>query len=121
MVNGLFTHFAATCSGGGFLGFPTWYHYLQGTTDPANGLCSPQISGLSDIWLIVAAVIEILLRVASLVAVIFVIVGGFNYVTSQGEPDKTSHARSAIINSLIGLVIAVTAAIIVGFIAGSIN
>ena len=121
MVSGLFSHFAASCSGGGFLGFPTWYHYLQGTTDSANGLCSPQIIGLSDIWLIVAAVIEILLRVAALVAVVFVMIGGFNFVTSQGEPDRTSKARGAIINALIGLVISVLAAVIIGFIAGSIN
>lgn len=121
MVNGVFAHFATACTGGGFLGFPTWYHYLQGVTDPANGLCSPQISGLSDIWLIVAAVIEILLRASALIAVIFVIIGGINYITSQGEPERTSHARGAIINALVGLVISVLAAVIIGFIAGSIN
>lgn len=116
MVNGLFTHFAAACSNGSFLGFPTWYHYLQITSD-----CSPQINGISDIWLILSAVIEILLRVASLVAVVFVIIGGFNYITSQGEPDNTAKARGAIINALIGLSIAVLAAVIIGFIAGSIK
>jgi len=121
MVNTLFSHFAAACSGGSFLGFPTWYHYLQGSTDASNGLCSPQIGGLSDIWLIVAAIIEILLRVAALVAVVFVMIGGFNYITSQGEPDKTAHARGAIINAIVGLSISVLAAVIVGFIAGSIK
>lgn len=121
MINNLISHFAATCSGGGFLGFPTWYHYLQGTTDSTTKLCTPQINSLSDTWLIVAAVIEILLRIAAMVSVVFVMYGGFNYLTSQGEPDKTARARSTIINALIGLVVAVMATIVVSFIAGSIK
>lgn len=104
--------------GGSFLGFPKWYSYLQ--SDSANS-CSPAISSLTDIWLIVAAIIEILLRIAALIAVIFVISGGFKYITSQGEPEATAHARGAIINALIGLVIAVSAAVIVGYIARSIK
>jgi len=118
----IFSLFATVCTGGGsFLGFPTWYEYLNGTTDSATGACSPAITGLSDIWLIVAAVIEILLRVAALVAVGFVIFGGVEFLTSQGEPDKTNKARQTLINALVGLVIAVLAAVIVNFIAGSIK
>ncbi|HVC36210.1 MAG TPA: hypothetical protein VNE40_02080 [Candidatus Dormibacteraeota bacterium] len=115
----LFTRFAAVCPGGDFLGLPKWYKYLQGTTDPISGACSPQLSRLSDIWLIVAAVIELLLRVAAIAAVAFVIVGGIKYTISQGEPDKTAQAKGTIINAVIGLAIAVVAAATVQFIAGS--
>jgi type IV secretory pathway VirB2 component (pilin) len=73
---------------------------------------------LTDIWLIVAAITEILLRLAALIAVIMVIVGGVSYITSQGDPNKTKQALNTIINSLIGLVISVAAATIVTFIAG---
>jgi hypothetical protein len=121
MVNGLLSHFAASCGGGGFLGFPTWYKYLPGTTDPTTHLCSPQLTRLSDVWLILAAVIEILLRVAAIVAVIFVIYGAISYVISQGDPDKTARAKGTIVNSLVGLAISVMAAAIVTFIAGSIT
>lgn len=103
-----------------FLNFPSWYEYLPGYTG-TDGLCSPQIHSLSDIWLIVAAVIEILLRVAAIVAVVFVIYGGFSYVTSQGEADATGRAKSTIVNALIGLAVAVMAAVIVSFIAKSIS
>lgn len=115
-----FTTFAASCSGGNLFGFPTWYHYLSSTTD-SSGNCTPVISGLSDIWLIVAAVIEILLRVAALAAVIFIIWGGVQYTTSQGSPDQTSRARSTITNALVGLLLAISAAAIISFIAGSIH
>jgi len=115
----LVNQFGAACPGGGFLGFPTWYKYLNGVT--TNGACAPQVSGLNDIWLIVAAVIEILLRVAALAAVGFIIYGGFQYITSQAEPSKTTEARGTIINALVGLVIAIMATAIVGFIARSIS
>lgn len=105
------------CSGGSFLGFPTWYKYLPGHIDD-NGTCSPELGSLSNVWLVVAALIEIMLRVAALLAVGLVIYGGISYMTSQGEPDKTAKARGTIINALVGLVIAVIAATTVGFIAG---
>jgi hypothetical protein len=122
MIGQIFQLFAAKpCPGGGFLGFPTWYKYLAGHTDPNTHLCSPQIQGLNDIWLVVAAIIEILLQVAALLAVVMVIYGSINFIMSRGEPDKTANARNTIINALLGLAIAVIAAATVNFIAGSIH
>jgi hypothetical protein len=121
MIVQLISHFADTCTlTGSFLGFPTWYSYLPGTTD-ANNVCSPQFTSLSDVWLIVAAIIEILLRLAALVAIVMVIYGGVEFITSQGESEKAAKARSTVINALIGLVIAVGAAAIISFIAGGFN
>lgn len=119
---GLFSRFAASaCSSGNFLSFPHWYEYLPCQTVSVKGQPTtyvPQLNKLTDVWLIVAAIIEILLRVAALAAVILVIYGGYQYMTSQGEPDKTTKARETIMNALIGLAIAVLAAGIVGFVAG---
>ena len=56
--------------------------YLDGNTDAA-GNCAPVMSGINDIWLIVAAIIEILTRIAVLVAVFFVMYGGVKYITSH--------------------------------------
>jgi hypothetical protein len=120
-----FLHFASTtCSFGGssnFLGFPKWYEYLTGVIDPTTGKCAPQLGSLSNIWLVVAALIEILLRVAALAAVVMVIYGSVNYISSQGEPDKTASAQSTIINALVGLLLAVMAAAFINFIARSIS
>jgi hypothetical protein len=106
--------FAAACHTD-FFGFPAWYKYLDLHS------CQPQIHGLNDIWLIVAAIIEICLRIAAIVAVAFIIYGGFNYTTSQGDPESTAKAKGTLINALVGLALAVTAATIVSFIAKSIN
>lgn len=115
MITKLLSHYA--CSSGGFLGFPSWYHYLP----MDHSTCKPTFTSLSDTWLIVAAIIEILLRIAGLLAVIFVIIGGINFVTSQGQPEKTAKSRDTIINSLVGLAIAILSAAIVSFIAKSIS
>jgi hypothetical protein len=117
----IFRIFANDCPGGSFFGFPTWYKYLEQVKESTSGLCTPQMSSLSDVWLIVAAVIEILLRVAVLIAIAGVIYGGFNYITSQGEPDKTARARTTIINAVGGMLVAIIASAIVSFIAGSIH
>lgn len=115
--------FAAACkSGGNFLGLPTWYKYLDCDTSTLDGhtIYSPRLTGLNDIWLVVLAVIEILLRVAMYVAIIFVVVGGFKFITSRGEanPDKVGAARKTVIDALIGLIIAVAATAVVSYIAG---
>jgi ABC-type Fe3+ transport system permease subunit len=109
-----FITFAAACHTE-FFGFPVWWKYLS------HPNCQPQIQNLSDIWLIVAAIIEIALRIAAIVAVVFIIYGGCSYTTSQGDPDGTKSARNTLVNALIGLAVAVMAAVIVSFIARSIN
>lgn len=118
------TTFAAACSGGGFLGMPTWYMYLDSTIDGA-GNCAPTMTGINDIWLVVAAIIEILLRVAVLIAIIFVMYGGFKYITSHitssPAPEELVRARRSIFNALIGLLISMVAAATVQYIAGGIN
>ena len=112
----ILSNFAA-CPGGNFLGLPTWWAYLPSITDPNTHQCVPQVTGINDIWLIVAAVIELLLRLAGLIAVFMVIVGGVKYMTSEGSPEDTAKGRSTIIYSLVGLMISVSAALIVTFIA----
>ncbi len=114
-MNPLLTQFAVSCQKT-FLGFPSWYKYLQGAS-----ACDPSIQSLSDVWLVVAALIEILLRIASIGAIVLVVWGGIDFVTSQGEPDKTTKARHTVINALIGLVISVGAAAMVSFVAGRFN
>ncbi len=84
-------------------------------------MCTPLLASLADTWLVVAAIIEILIRVAALMAVAFVMYGGVSYMLSQGEPDKTAQARRTIVNALIGLALAISAAAIIAFVAGRIN
>ena len=120
-----------------FLGLIPWYQYVQGDFNDTGtpGICGfhanlssdgnnaiqtgPQ--GIGVFWLIVLAIFEDLLRVAGLLAVVFVTYGGIRFITSQGEPENTKAARGTIINALIGLAITVVAAGTVAFIAKSLG
>lgn len=112
-------NFATLCNPNksSFLGFPTWYKYLD--SEVVAGKCTPILDlfhNPGQINLILLAVVEIMLRIAGLVAVGFVIYGGYRYILSQGEPEHTNAARDTIINALIGLVITIFATVIVTFV-----
>ncbi len=110
-----FKNFATLCSAhSSFLSFPTWYEFL-------NCNPNPEITKISDVWLIVVAIVDILLRIAAILAVGFIIYGGIKYTTSQGSPDQTTSARNVIISAVIGLGITIVATIVVSFIARSIS
>lgn len=121
----VFTQFAAnpTCSSGGFFGLPTWYKYLKVEYSPITKKCEVQFQLMKDgkfngddVILVGLSVIDILIRIAALIAVFFVIYGGIKYITSQGSPDGTKAAQSTIQNALVGLIITIVAAAFVSFI-----
>lgn len=59
--------------------------------------------------------------IAGIVAVIGIIMGGFWYVTSNGEPDKVKRGKNAIIYSVVGIVLVMLAFGITGFVSGRIG
>ena len=65
---------------------------------------------------LVKNIINILLTVASVVAVIMIIVGGIRYATSNGDSNQVTAAKNTIMYAVIGLVIAIFAYAIVNFV-----
>lgn len=114
---------AANCTKNAtFLGIlPAWYKYLN--VRQVGGNCEIVLAtrdGETD-WQktaisIVFALIDMATRLAGLVAVIFVIVGGFTFITSNGQPEKAKNARNTILNALVGVVIAIVAATVVNIV-----
>lgn len=111
-----------------FLSFPTWYKYLE-KAPGAGGKCDIAVpkdaEGNTRIDQVVApvllAIFEIILRIGGIAAVGFIIFGGFQYLISQGEPDRTKGAKSTILNAVIGLVITLSASAIVSLIGRNIT
>ena len=105
-----------------FLGLKTWYAYLPADSfdSKCNVVSNLRIMPTNDkdgvLPNIIVAVVDDLLRIAAIVAVAFVITGGVQYITTQGDPSKVKQAMSTIINALIGLAIAIIAAAVVSFI-----
>ncbi len=72
--------------------------------------------GESDLYDIISNVINVLFVVVGVVAVIVIIYGGIIYMTATGDPGKIAAAKKAIMYSVIGLIIAISAFAIVNFI-----
>lgn len=112
---------------GSFFGLPYWYQYLDGVkvetydplTDTNTLICSPHLNGFGDIWLVALAVIDIILRIVGIMAVGWIIWGGIQYMTSQGEPDRTKAAKDTVLNAAIGLIICTMSVVIISFLGNS--
>lgn len=103
------------CEGPGAIPFlPKWYKYLP--HDFVGGECNVSVSIPDSLPAILLAVFEILLTIVGVLSVIFIIYGGFQYLTSAGEPDKAKAGRTTIINALVGLMIAMLATAIVNLV-----
>lgn len=109
---------AAPCSTRSVIGIGSWDQYLQ--CDSANDNAIVDFSFPADIVLIIMAVFGIVSRLAGLIAVGVIIYAGFKFMLAQGSPDKIAEAKTIIQDALIGLAIAILAATIVNFVAGSI-
>lgn len=94
--------------------FPTWYNGV------VDGSCEIKIREPVQLWVIVMNGIEILLQVVAYAAAGFIMWGGFKYIKSEGDPGKISESKAAILNAVIGLVIALGSVAIVQFIQGRI-
>lgn len=97
---------------------PKWYKYLEVSSNGA--ICDVTAEFPGAIPAILLAVAEILLRIAGILAVVFVVYGGFQYLMSTGEPDKAKAARTTIINALVGLMIAILSTAIVNLVGNNI-
>lgn len=111
-----------------FLGLKPWFYYLPGEAFQAGTCDITNFSFLgdganrkSDIPAVVLAVTDSVIRLAGLIAVAYVIVGGVYYITSQGEPDKARRALQTIINALIGLAVVIVSAAIISFLGNKLG
>ena len=69
----------------------------------------------------VQSVVQWLLFAVGVISVIMLIWGGIMYSTSAGDSNKVTAAKNTVMYALIGLVVAVLAFAIVGFIVGQLN
>lgn len=113
------TSFAVACRQSAY-GIPTWYKYLECQVEPGGArrlMTDFSTDATNSLVSIGFAVIEILLLIAGVVAVAFIVVGAYRYVLSQGNPDQTKIAKDAVLNAIIGLIIAILATTLVRYIA----
>lgn len=66
-------------------------------------------------------IINTIIFVVGMLAVVMIILGGVNYATSQGDPNKVNKAKSTIMYGIIGLVICLLAFAIVNFVLSALQ
>ena len=105
----------AACASGKFLTFDPWY---TGLLDEQCSIKSPEeAGGLGKfIWIIISNILDMIFQAIAYVAVGFIMYGGFMFMTSAGNPDQAAKGRKTLINAIVGLVIAISAGIIVNLI-----
>jgi hypothetical protein len=72
--------------------------------------------GLNAVWPILTNLINVALFAAGSLAIIFMIVGGLNYILSNGDPARITKAKNTLMYAVGGLVLALLALAIVGYV-----
>lgn len=91
--------------------------YSGGQVPP--GFCDKKTQ--DDLITIVGNVLNTVYFWVSILAVIFIIVGGVNYTISQGDPGKVKKAKDTIMYALVGLVVALLAFAITQFVLNALK
>lgn len=132
---------ADACNSVGFFGLEPWYHFMPDSEIGVNKIgdapadqCGIKCFNLfvqnapndcgetaSDIPGVILAIVDDLLRVSAIVAVVFILIGSFQFVGSRGNSERTASAQSTIISALTGLAIALVAVALVSFLGDQLH
>src|SRR5688572_19495480 len=91
---------------------PSLYKGVQ----DANGKF--KIEDINDFGIIIGNIIQMLLTLGGVLAVIYIIWAGIQYIISSGDPKKTAEAKSGLTYAVVGLVLSAAAYLLVDFFAG---
>ena len=87
---------------------------LAGKSDPVTGIASgeepPKISGIGTIF---DNIMEIVFPLAAIVCVVFIIIGGYMWIASAGDPSKVKQAQGTLTWAIIGLAFVLLSVLII--------
>ena len=86
-----------------------------------TGIQPFQGTATSNLPTAVTNIVNVLLILAALVAGIFLIVGGVQYITSGSDETGQEKAKNRILYAIIGLIVIGLAAAVVNFVVGAIG
>ncbi len=70
---------------------------------------------------LIANVIRLMLLFAGAIAVVFVIIGGYQYLTSGGNEEAAEKGKKTLINAIIGVVVIILAYVIINVIVNLVS
>ncbi len=114
----IFISLALVASMLGLVGYIAQPAYANGIDQARSGSNKVKTGGSnsSSVTSLLRVVTNTLLFVAGAVAVVMIVLGGLKYITSNGNADQIKSAKNTIMYAVIGLVVAIAAYAIVGFV-----
>ncbi len=70
---------------------------------------------------LLAYIIKILLVLSGIIAILFVIIGGYQYITSGGNAETATKGQRTVTNAVIGIVIIILSYVIVNAVVNTIS
>jgi hypothetical protein len=66
----------------------------------------------------IAQIVGVVMLVAGSLSVLFIAIGGLRYVLSEGNDQKIAQAKNTILYAIVGLVVSISAFLVVRFVIG---
>lgn len=83
------------------------------SNNPACGTGQP-----NDLITLITNISNVILLLVGVIAVLFLIIGGFYYMTSAGNPEQIGKAKTTILYAIIGILVTLLAWAVVTFVLG---
>lgn len=112
------------------MGFATMLPLTVSAETPQSSACEALGTGANctgdsgnsvDLTKIITIVINVFSVIVGVVAVFMIVVGGFRYVTSNGDSNNITSAKNTILYAIVGLIIVAMAQAIVQFVLNRIK
>jgi cytochrome bd-type quinol oxidase subunit 2 len=96
---------------------------------PASAFAAAEIPGITpvtpsndmSIANLLSTIITWILGLSGAIAVLFLILGGLQYITSSGNKDKAEQAKQTILYAVIGLIVIALSFVIVAFVSQNVG
>lgn len=86
-----------------------------------SGLSGGPTLGASTLSQFILRVINIALALAGLIAVLFLIIGGFRYITAGGNSDGAELGKKTILNAVIGIIVVILSFVVVRVVSNTLT
>ncbi len=84
--------------------------------DGLIGVPTPPGTAQGDLAAVILRIINYVLAIVGVIALAYLVYGGFMYITSAGNEDRVEAAKQIIINAVIGIIVIGVAAAVVNFV-----
>lgn len=91
------------------------------TPDPSGTGLTGGIGSETTLTGFILRVINIALALAGLIAVLFLIIGGFRYITAGGNEDAAGSAKKIILNAVIGIIVIILSFVVVRVVSNTLT